>query len=66
MVLTGAAALAADTPNPASGGEDALPSGSNAATPSSPPAASDSNLNQNPPATSPGEENKGKPPVNPQ
>lgn len=66
MVLTSAAAFAADTPNPAAGSEDALPSGSNAAAPNAAPADADAELNKPAPPTSPGEENKGKPSVNPQ
>jgi hypothetical protein len=64
ILMTNTSAFAADTPDPNSKGEAALPSGSNAATPpSTPPAgtATGSNAGQQPPATSPGEENKGKP-----
>jgi hypothetical protein len=65
-VLTTVPAIAADTPNPSSGAEDALPSGSNAGAPSTPPPDNDAAIEKSAPATSPGEENKGKPSVNPQ
>ena len=73
MLMSSATAFAADTPDPSSKGEAALPSGSNTNAPSDPPAknttgvaTSKSGTPDAPPATSPGEENKGKPQVAPQ
>jgi hypothetical protein len=70
VLMTSATAFAADTPDPSSKGEAALPSGSNtSAPPSDAPANKPDVATSNPdapPATSPGEENKGKPPVAPQ
>jgi hypothetical protein len=73
VLMTSATAFAADTPDPSSKGEAALPSGSNTSAPPSdapankPDVATSKSENPDaPPATSPGEENKGKPPVAPQ
>jgi hypothetical protein len=66
VLMTSATAFAADTPDPKSTGPAALPSGSNAALPSAPPAdnaMTDKDKSGNATATSPGEENKGKPPI---
>jgi hypothetical protein len=65
VLMTGTSAFAADTPDPSSKGDAALPSGSNAGTP---PASDSTATNQDKSgkdavATSPGEENKGKPKV---
>jgi hypothetical protein len=62
-LMTSASAFAADTPDPSSKGEAALPSGSNAGTP---PASDSTATNKDKSgkdavATSPGDENKGKP-----
>ena len=64
MLLTSATAFAADTPDPSSTGDAAVPSGSNA----NPPAGDFSNMTEGKgdlaaPSTTPGEEHKGKPPV---
>ena len=70
LMVVSASAFAADTPDPSSQGESAVPSGSNANVPSSPPAGDPSVTENKPtwpaPATSPGEENKGKPPIKPE
>jgi hypothetical protein len=68
VTILSTSAFAADTPDPSSkGGESALPSGSNATVPTSPPAGTapvtENKPNLPAPATSPGEENKGKPPI---
>jgi hypothetical protein len=66
LMVASATAFAADTPNPSGKGESALPSGSNANVPSSPPAGdpmTENKPNLPAPATSPGEENKSKPPI---
>jgi hypothetical protein len=66
MMVVGAAAFAADTPDPSGKGESSLPSGSNTNVPSSPPAGdpmTENKPNLPAPATSPGEENKSKPPI---
>ena len=66
MMVVSATAFAADTPDPSAQGEAAVPSGSNASVPSSPPAGDPTVLNKPDlpaPATTPGEENKGKPPI---
>ena len=67
LMVVSASAFAADTPDPSSQGESAVPSGSNANVPSSPPAGDPSVTENKPtwpaPATSPGEENKVKPPI---
>ena len=67
VLMTSATAFAADTPDPNATGEAAIPSGSNANTPSTPPAGN-TNVTEGKgdlaaPATTPGEENKGKPPI---
>jgi hypothetical protein len=64
-LMVSASAFAADTPDPNSKGDAALPSGSNAANPPAPNStdASKDDSNANATATSPGEENKGKPPI---
>jgi hypothetical protein len=65
MVIS--ASAFAETPDPSSKGESALPSGSNTTVPSDPPAGSPPVTENKPnlpaPATSPGEENKSKPPI---
>jgi hypothetical protein len=71
VLLTSASAFAADTPDPSSTGEAALPSGSKATPPSETatdkvPDVATSKSGENPAASSPGEENKGKPPVAPE
>jgi hypothetical protein len=73
LLMSSATAFAADTPDPSSKGEAALPSGSNTSAPPSDAPANKPDVatskSGNPdasPATSPGEENKGKPPVAPQ
>jgi hypothetical protein len=67
VLMTSASAFAADTPDPNATGPAALPSGSNAASPSNPPAGNtvtdEDKSGKNATATSPGEENKGKPPI---
>jgi hypothetical protein len=66
LIFASASAFAADTPDPSGKGESALPSGSNANAPSSPPAGepmTENKPNLPAPATSPGEENKSKPPI---
>ena len=64
VLLTSAAGFAADTPDPNSSGEAAVPSGSNAGNPPAPNSALDkSDSNADATATSPGEENKGKPKI---
>jgi hypothetical protein len=67
MTLVSASAFAADTPTPGAQGESALPSGSNATVPSTPPAGTAPLTENKPtlpaPATTPGEENKSKPPI---
>jgi hypothetical protein len=66
MMVVSASAFA-ETPDPSSKGESALPSGSNATVPSDPPAGTPPVTENKPtlpaPATTPGEENKGKPAV---
>ena len=68
VLMTSATAFAADTPDPNSKGEAALPSGSNAGNPPAPNSTDvgKNNSNADATATSPGEENKGKPKVVPQ
>jgi hypothetical protein len=63
VLMTSASAFAADTPDPSSKGEAALPSGSNAGTP---PATDSTNTDKGKSdkdavATTPAEESKGKP-----
>ena len=70
MLLASATAFAADTPDPNATGEAAVPSGSNANAPTTPPAGNTSVTEGKgdlaAPATTPGEENKGKPPIKPE
>ena len=70
LLMTSATAFAADTPDPNSKGDAALPSGSNAGNPPAPNSTETTvdknNSNADATATSPGEENKGKLKVVPQ
>ena len=73
LLMTSATAFAADTPDPSTKGEAALPSVSNTNAPPSeapankgPDAAGQGKANPDATATTPGEENKGRPPVAPE
>jgi hypothetical protein len=68
MLMTGASAFAADTPDPNAKGEVTLPSGSNEGNPPAPKSVETNadKTNSNSAATTPGEENKGKPKIAPQ
>jgi hypothetical protein len=64
LVLTSAAAFAADPVSPAAPEES--PSSGSKATPMTPPVDNDAELDKSPPPTSPGQEHKGGPSINPQ
>jgi hypothetical protein len=69
LLLSSAAAFAADTPDPSSTGGAGVPTGANANEPATPPAGSEMKADKNganAAATTPSEENKGKPPASPQ